>query len=138
MTDGRFVRYEMHFVARAKPSKERPIVPLLDNYDWHLFTDTIDYCKQNGVTFLIFPPHCSHKHQPLERYVSGSLMTYVKRAYDTRITNNPGTTMTIYDIPSVVNTPLLSETFSSKYQNRLPDFWNLSIQRGYFFKTKNL
>jgi hypothetical protein len=50
------------------------------------------------------------------------------------MTYNPGTTMTIYDIPSDVKTPLFSESFSSKYQNRLPDLWNLPIQRGYFLK----
>jgi hypothetical protein len=43
-------------------------------------------------------------------------MTYVKSAFDSCITNNPDTRMTIYDIPSIVNTPLLTESFSSKYQ----------------------
>jgi hypothetical protein len=135
---GRFFIYWKNLVASAKPSKERPVVLLLENHDWYLFIDTIDYCKQNGVTFLIFPPHCSHKHQPLEISVSGSLMRHVENAYDSCITYNPGSTIKIYDIPSVVNILLVCESFSSKYQNRYPEFWNLSIQRGYIFKTKNL
>jgi hypothetical protein len=58
------------------------------------------------VTVLSFPPHCSHKLQPLDRTVYGPLKTYVNRAWDAWITNHPGKTKTIYDLPGLPNTSL--------------------------------
>jgi hypothetical protein len=105
MTEEHFVRNVKHFVARAQLLKDSPAFLVLDNHDSHLSIGSIDYCKQNGVTVLNFPTRCSHKLQPLDRSVNGSLTTYVNRAYDASISNNPGATVTIYDNPAVVNTP---------------------------------
>ena len=58
------------------------------------------------MTVLSFPPHCSQKLQPLDRTVYGPLKTYVNRACDVWITNHPGKTMTIYDLPGLPNTSL--------------------------------
>lgn len=101
-----FLKFVKHFVSHVKPSKERPVVLLLDNHDSHLSIAALDYCKENGVTVLSFPPHCSHKLQPLDRSVFGPLKTYVNRACDAWITNHPGQTMTIYDLPGVINMSL--------------------------------
>jgi hypothetical protein len=56
----------------VKPSKERPVV-LLDSHDLHLLVAALDFCKEKGVTVVFFPPHCSHKLQPLDRSVCGPL-----------------------------------------------------------------
>ena len=61
-----FLNFVKHFVYHVKPSKE-PVVLLLDNHDSHLSILALDYYKQNGVTVLSFPPHCSHKLKPLDR-----------------------------------------------------------------------
>ena len=103
-----FLKFVKYFVSHVKPSKERPVVLLLDNHDSHLSIAALDYCKENGVTVLSFPPHCSHKLQPLDRSVFGPLKTYVNRACDAWITNHPGQTMTIYDLPGIVNMSLNS------------------------------
>jgi hypothetical protein len=31
----------------------------------------LDFCKKNGIVLLSFPPHCTHKLQPLDRAVFG-------------------------------------------------------------------
>jgi hypothetical protein len=67
-----FLKFVKHF-ASQEPSKERPVVFLLDSYDSHLSIATLDYCKKNDVTVLSFPSHCSHKLQPLDNSVRGSL-----------------------------------------------------------------
>jgi hypothetical protein len=74
---------------------------VLDNHDLHLPVEELDYCKQNGVTLLSFPPHCSHKLQPLDVSVCGPLKTYC--ACDAWVTYHPGHTLTVYDIPVIVN-----------------------------------
>ncbi|KAB0797622.1 hypothetical protein PPYR_08615, partial [Photinus pyralis] len=57
---------------------------------------------ENGVTMLTFPPHTSHKLQPLDRGVFGPFKKYLNRVSDAWITNNLGKSMSIYDIPGIV------------------------------------
>jgi hypothetical protein len=102
-----FLNLVKHVVSRVKPSKERPVVLLLDNHDSHLSIAALDYRKENGVSVLSFRPHCSHKLQPLDGSVYGPLKTYVNRACDAWIINHPGQIMTIYDLPVIINTSLI-------------------------------
>lgn len=66
----------------------------------------IDFCKEKGIVLLTFPPHCSHKLQPLDRSVYGPFKKMVNTACDAWMKMNPAKTMTIYDIPSIVKTAL--------------------------------
>ena len=84
----------------------------------------LDYRKQNGVTVLSFSPHCSHTPQPLDVSVYGPLKTYVNRACDARVTNHPDHTLTIYDIPGIVNSSL---HLVSSLGNIKAGFRNLSL-----------
>ena len=68
-----FLLFMKHFVKTVKINIEHPVLLLLDNYYSHLAKDVLDYCKDNGVVLLSFPPHCSHKLQPLDRTVFGPL-----------------------------------------------------------------
>ena len=77
MTEDEFVRHVKYFIAHVKPSKERPVVLLLDNHDSHLSIEATDYCKQNKLSVLLFPPHCSNKLQHLDLSVYGPLKTCV-------------------------------------------------------------
>ncbi|CAH1961297.1 unnamed protein product [Acanthoscelides obtectus] len=49
-----------------------------------------------------FPPHTSHKLQPLDRTVFGPLKRYFNSAADAWLRSNPGKVMNIYDIPTVL------------------------------------
>lgn len=101
-----FLDFCKHFVKHVGCSPERPVLLLLDNHDSHLSIAALDYLKSNGVTALSFPAHCSHKLQPLDRSVYGPFKKYINSASDSWITNNPGRTMTIYDIPQIVREAL--------------------------------
>jgi hypothetical protein len=101
-----FLNCVKQFVSHVKASNQRSVVLLLDNHDSHLSILALHYCKENGMTVLSFPPQCSHKLQPLDRPVYGPLRTYVNRACDAWIANQPEQTMTIYDSPGIINTSL--------------------------------
>ncbi|GBN33653.1 hypothetical protein AVEN_250683-1 [Araneus ventricosus] len=73
MTESSFLKYMKHFVCNVKCSKENPCLVLIDNHNSHLSSDVLDYCKNHGITLLSFPPHCSHRLQPLDRSVNGPL-----------------------------------------------------------------
>ena len=97
---------QKHFVEHSKCSKEMPCLLVLDNHGSHLSLHGVDYARNNGITMLSFPPHCSHPLQPLNRSVYGPLKKYINTASGAWMLNHPGQTMTIYDIPGIVNTSL--------------------------------
>lgn len=101
MKEPRFVDFLKHFVEHAKCSKEKPCL-LLDDHCSHLSIDGLNFAKANGIIMLSFPPHCSHRLQPLDRSVYGPLKKHVNSVSDSRMRNNPGKTLTIYDIPGIV------------------------------------
>lgn len=106
MKENNFQKFAKHFIKCVKPTKEKPVLLLLDNHDSHLSIEVLDYFKDNGVTILSFPPHCSHKLQPLDRTVYGSLKKYYNEACDNWLASHPGKTITIYDIPELVKMSL--------------------------------
>lgn len=98
MTSENFQEFLKHFVSYAKCSVASPVLMLLDNHDSHVSVVSIDYAKQNGIVLLTFPPHCSHKLQPLDRAVYGPLKKFYNSSCDSWMLANPGKPMTIYDI----------------------------------------
>ncbi|ROL23530.1 Pogo transposable element with KRAB domain [Anabarilius grahami] len=104
MKEEHFVEFLKHFVENTKCTKEKPCLLLLDNHESHLSVSGLNYAKENGVVMLSFPPHCSHRLQPLDRTVYGPLKRHVNTACDSWMLNNPGKTMSIYDVPGIVAT----------------------------------
>lgn len=102
MLDVHFVEFSHYFVKFVRPSKERSVLLVLDNHESHLSIEALDYFKANGVCVLSFPPHCSHRLQPLDRTVFGPFKKFYNSFVDSWMTNNPGKTMTIYDIPGII------------------------------------
>jgi len=102
MTADNFLVFLTHFVKHAKPTPERQALLLLDNHHSHLAVQTLAFAKLNGIVMLSFPPHCSHKLQPLDRTVFGPLKRHATTAQDCWLRNNPGKPMTIYDIPGIL------------------------------------
>jgi len=75
---------------------------LLDNHASHISIQALDFCKENGIVLLSFPPHCTHKLQPLDRAVFGPFKKMINTATDNWMRNHPGRTMTIHYIPGIV------------------------------------
>ncbi|VDI63991.1 Hypothetical predicted protein [Mytilus galloprovincialis] len=73
MTAENFLIFLQHFVKHIKPSTAHPVLLLLDNHNSHLAVTILAFAKLNGIVMLSFPPHCSHKLQPLDRTVYGPL-----------------------------------------------------------------
>ncbi|XP_059061655.1 uncharacterized protein LOC131854549 [Achroia grisella] len=55
-----FLLFMKHFITYVKPTKESPVLLLLDNHSSHLSVEVLDLAKNNGVVMLSYPPHCSH------------------------------------------------------------------------------
>ncbi|KAK7130427.1 hypothetical protein R3I93_019919 [Phoxinus phoxinus] len=101
MQEAEFLLFLQHFAIHTRVSKESMLLLLLDNHHSHISGAAIDFCRAHGIVMLSFPPHCSHRLQPLDRSVFGPLKR-VSTAADLWMKNHPGQHMTIYDVPSLV------------------------------------
>lgn len=108
MTGTSFLTFVKHFHGHVKSTVEHPCLLLLDNHDSHLSIDVLNFCKENGIVLLSFPPHTSHRLQPLDLSVYGPFKRFYFSAVDNWLISNAGKTITIYDIPSLVNTAFSS------------------------------
>nr|XP_047132505.1 MFS-type transporter clz9-like [Hydra vulgaris] len=99
-----FIEWIKHFVRYSNCSHESPVLLLLDSHKSHISVRALDLAIQHGITMLNFPPHCTHKLQPLDRTVFGPLKRFYNAACDNWVVTNPRP-MTIYDIVSIVREP---------------------------------
>nr|CAI5830625.1 unnamed protein product [Callosobruchus analis] len=106
MTGLEFRIFMKHFIDHVKPSPSDPVLLLLDNHCSHLDIEVVETAKANNVVLLSFPPHCSNKLQPMDVGVHSPFKNYYATQKDAGLRSNPGKTMTIHDIPSIVNKSL--------------------------------
>lgn len=106
MMEDHFLQFLKHFHHHTRASLDAKVLLILDNHSSHLSVRGIDFCRENGIVMLSFPPHCSHKLQPLDRTVYGPLKRHVNTFCDTWMRSHPGLTMSIYDIPGIVRLAL--------------------------------
>ena len=62
-----------HIAAHTQPSQADPILRLLDSHASHVSLEAVRFCRENGIQLLTFPPHCSHRLQPLDVTMYGPL-----------------------------------------------------------------
>ncbi|EDW77184.1 uncharacterized protein Dwil_GK22069 [Drosophila willistoni] len=97
-----FVRYIRHFIKFVKPSKDRPVLLLMDNHVSHMSVEALDFADANGVHILSFPPHCSHRLQPLDVSVLGPMKTYYESQCSAWQNNNANKVLEIRHIAGLV------------------------------------
>ncbi|XP_060075659.1 uncharacterized protein LOC132555320 [Ylistrum balloti] len=102
MTSENFTVYMQHFIKATKCSKERPVLLILDNHESHISIETIVLAKDNGVTMLTLPPHCSHKMQPLDRSVYGPFKSLYTKAANDFMISHPGQPITIHNVSQII------------------------------------
>jgi hypothetical protein len=89
-------------IEHAKPSKEEPVLLFLDNHESHVNVPVIKKARDTGIIMVTFPPHTSHKLQPLDRTVSGSFKLHYNRGGSDWMSSNPGKTLSIYEVAQMV------------------------------------
>nr|XP_047135222.1 MFS-type transporter clz9-like [Hydra vulgaris] len=99
-----FIEWIKHFVRYSNWSYESLVLLLLDSHKSHISVRALDLAIQHGIKMLSFPPHCTHKLQPLGRTVFGPFKWFYNAVCDNWMVTNPKL-MTIYDIVSIVREP---------------------------------
>ncbi|KAJ8964143.1 hypothetical protein NQ314_005095, partial [Rhamnusium bicolor] len=95
------VRYKDYFLNGAPTGS----LGLASKSGWMTspFINAINYARNHGIHLLSFPPHTSHKLQPLDVGVYSSFKANCKTAFNNWMATNPGKQITIYDIPALSN-----------------------------------
>jgi len=106
MTKESFNEVLKHCIKWTQSSIENLSLLALDNVLSHFFSKTIKLARENGVTVLTFPPHCTHKFQRLGVSFNGPFKTYNDQAVHSHYISNPAQPATIYHIAGFVSTAL--------------------------------
>ena len=94
-----FVMWLKHFVAVVKCTKECPILLVLDGHVSHTQSiKALDFARKSGVIMLSLPPHCTHHMQPLDVSFFKPLKNYYHQAAESRMRQNHGKALSMYDI----------------------------------------
>lgn len=102
MTKDSFLKWLQHFVSFTKPSKEDPVLLIIDGHGSHKDLDVILYARENYVHMLSFPPHTTHKLQPLDRTFMKPFKNCYNAACSLWMRANPGLRINDYDIAKLV------------------------------------
>ena len=98
MNSDLFSQTLLHFIGHMHVSKSNPGLLISDNHRSHLGLEIIPLSEKRGLAILTFPPHCSHRLQPLDVAVFGPFKTFYNRFSDVWTTTNPGRSISIYEI----------------------------------------
>ena len=99
MTSENFLEVLKHLVNHTKCSQSNRILLLLDNHESRTSVEAIIYSRENGITLLSFPPHTTHRLQPLDVGIYGPFKNKLSIAFNDWLLSNPGKVITIKHIP---------------------------------------
>jgi hypothetical protein len=99
-----------HFARHAgitdDPDQE-PTLILFDGHKSHVRLTLTEWARQRNVTLFLLPPHTSHITQPLDVAIFGPLKNMYYRECATYMQQNPGATITKYEIAKLSSKPYL-------------------------------
>lgn len=103
MTADIFLSYLKHFVKHVRPSATSPVLLFMDNHTSHVTLQCINFCRESHITVIGFPPHTTHRLQPLDVGFFGPLKTFYSQACDNFMVTNPGRAITEADVGQLLN-----------------------------------
>jgi hypothetical protein len=108
-----FLQYLQHFSKFVSSNTDSPVLLLCDNHESHVSIEVINFAREKNIVILTLPPHCSHKLQPLDVGVFYSFKVFIGYEHDKWLLNNPGKTITIYEIGEFLKNAY-SESFTKE------------------------
>ena len=98
-----FTQWMKHFIQSVNSSKENKHLLLLDGHTSHSKNlDTIKLARENGVYLLSFPPHTTHRMQPLDVSFFKSLKSWYNIEVETYLRSSNGKTVNVYLVSKLV------------------------------------
>ncbi|XP_047103348.1 MFS-type transporter clz9-like [Schistocerca piceifrons] len=119
------VKFLKHFISIVKLSLGTEVLLLMDNHESHLSPEAINLAKETGIIILTFPPHTSHKLQPLDRTAFDPMKTHYNNACRDWMLSSPRKTVSIYDVSALMGRafPLVFTTNNKTAGFRFTGSW---------------
>ena len=94
-----FTDWLKHFIKHSASSVANPSLLIFDGHATHSKNiEVIDLARENGVTLVVLPPHCSHRLQPLDVAFMKPLSTYYNQECEKWLRSNPGRVITMFQL----------------------------------------
>lgn len=113
-----FCKWFDHFIKHTRPTPENPVLLLLDGHSSHTKNLAfVEKARASNVTVISFPPHCTHKMQPLDVSYMASLKSHLSKAEESFLKKHPGKTVTINDISTLFGKAFLASAIPASAIN---------------------
>lgn len=96
-----FLDWLTHFKDHTKPTKEDPVLLILDNHVSHCTISAINFYRENHIIAVTLPPHASHKMQPLDCGFHTVLKKYFANECEKWLRNHPGRAITVFQMVGI-------------------------------------
>ncbi len=117
-----FTQWMKHFIQSVNSSKENKHLLLLDRHTSHSKNlDTIKLARENGVFLLSFPPHTTHRMQPLDVSFFKSLKNWYNIEVETYLRSSNGKTVNVYLVRKLVGKAFIKSGNYGKRRQRVPE-----------------
>jgi hypothetical protein len=94
-----FIDWFKHFLSYSNPSEDHPVLLLLDGHSTHVKNiEVIELARRSHVHILCFPPHCTHKLQPLDVTFNKPLSDWYSHEVNVWMRQHPGRAVTQHDV----------------------------------------
>ena len=103
-----FLMWIRRFVSMAGYTKHSPHILLVDGDESQKTLEVIDFAKEHGVILITFPPHCNHRHHPLDRTFFKSLTASYSRVCNDWLVSHRERAITQFEI-----LPLFREAYNA-------------------------
>ncbi|CAI6356809.1 unnamed protein product [Macrosiphum euphorbiae] len=97
-----FEKWMVHFIQFSHATQDNPVLLLLDGHCTHTKSiELIQIARDNGVVLLCFPPHCTHRLQPLDVAFMKPLSTYYDKETTNWLRNHGGDVVTLKQLAEI-------------------------------------
>lgn len=99
-----FIIWFKKFLEFSNPSQEKPVLLLLDGHKSHTKSlELINLARKMNVIILTFPPHTTHRLQPLDVTAMAPLSAYYEQEVRKWLFTHPGRCVSIYEVAKLFN-----------------------------------
>lgn len=113
MTKEGFLQVLSHIQIHTSSSRDNPVLLLLDNHESHCSLTGVLFAREHGIIMLTFPPHTTHRLQPLNVEGFGLFKAQCRAAQNDWMMQHPGRRNTIDDLPKISCEPF-ARSFNEK------------------------
>jgi hypothetical protein len=76
-----FIRYLDHFAANTNPTKEKPVLLILDGFRGHVNVETIQHAMILNIVVVCLPSHTTHVLQPMDVGIFSPFKNYYRKKH---------------------------------------------------------